>query len=233
MIPSVKSCTQQNQIQCKTIWKAPFMSNNKTFSLHQRKSYVPFEEQPPLSQPPKMDWTSRIKSHFVALHDGSCLGYTSACTLWGIRCCILINGWGKAQWGKLPLGFLLAPNRTSRGKAGLFKENKSSEDGEKAYWHREKAQTERLFECCLLGERRCHTITSRLVGKGEKTWRPRRDRLGSAAAQLLKSLKPRTSSPGRVFFTGERKEIRQLNFCCKENLFQSLQSLLVLMEKHS
>lgn len=76
-----------------------------------------------------MDWTSRIKSHFVAKHDGWCLGYTSACGLLGIRCYMLLNGWGEAERGKLPLGFVLAPNRTSRGKVGLFKENKSSEDG--------------------------------------------------------------------------------------------------------
>lgn len=92
--------------------------------------------------------------------------------------------------------------------------------------------TDRLFDCGLLGERRCPTIKA-FVGKGEKTsWEPRRDRLGSAAAQLLKSLKPRTSSTGRVFFTGERKEITQLSFCCNKNLFQSLQSLLVLVGKH-
>lgn len=68
------------------------MNSNKTFSLHQRKADGLFEEQPPLSQPPKIDWTSRIKSHFVAVHDGWCLGYKSACSLLGIRCSTLMNG---------------------------------------------------------------------------------------------------------------------------------------------
>lgn len=229
MIPSVKSCTQKKtQIRCNIIWKAPFMSNNKTFSFHQRKSYGLFEEQPSLSQPPKMGWTSRIKSHSVAVHDGSCLGFMSACTLLGIRCQILINGWGEAERGKLPLGLVLAPNKTSRGKVGLFKENRSSEDGEKSLLMQGEGTG------CLSVAYWCHTITSRFVGKGEKaSCGPRRDRLGSAAAQLLKSLQPRTPSTGRVFFTGERKEIMQLSFCCKKNMFQSLQSLLVLVEKHS
>lgn len=61
------------------------------------------------------------------------------------------------------------------------------------------------------------------VGKGEKnSWGPRRVRLGSAAAQLLKSLKPRTSSTGRVFFAGERKEIIQLSLCCTKKLVPEL-----------
>lgn len=117
------------------------------------------------------------------------------------------------------------------GKLGSSRKIRAQKMGEKGLLIQGEG-TDRLFDCGLLGERRCPTIKA-FVGKGEKTsWEPRRDRLGSAAARLLKSLKPRTSSTGRVFFTGERKEITQLSFCCNKKLFQSLQSLLVLVGKH-